>query len=195
MRPESSDWQTPAEPHVSTRHDGAMSSQKRAAHGGDADPEQVARSIALQRLGDQPRSRSELEQALAKRDVPSDVANRVLDRFEDVGLVDDEAFARSWVESRQRTRGLAGRALAQELRRKGVDDEVVRETVDDIDPDSERETARRLVRKKLPSLRKHDRDVRVRRLAGMLARKGYPSGLAYAVVKEELDVELDDPDL
>ena len=42
------------------------------------------------------------------------------------GLVDDEAFARSWVESRQRSRGLARRALAQELRRKGVDDETAR---------------------------------------------------------------------
>lgn len=216
MRPEPTDWQTPGEPDVSARPDD-VSSQKRRAHGGgrarrgrrgaepddpggrdlgpDADPEEVARTILLRRLTDRPRSRGELEEALAKREVPGDVATRVLDRFEQVGLVDDEAFARTWVESRQRTRGLAGRALAQELRRKGVDDDVVRDTLDELDPESEREAARRLVRKKLPSLRSHERDVQVRRLAGMLARKGYSSGLAYGIVKEELDVELDDPDL
>ncbi|UYM04559.1 regulatory protein RecX [Solicola gregarius] len=212
MRPDPSDWQTPAEPHVSAP-ESRNARPKRAAQGGrrgrrkrepedaeardlgpDADPEAVARKILLQRLTEQPRSRTELERALAKRDVPADVAARLLDRFEEIGLVDDEAFARSWVESRQRTRGLAGRALAQELRRKGVDDETVRETVDDIDPDDERENARLLVRKKLRSVRSLDRQVQVRRLAGMLARKGYSSGLAYAVIREELDVELD-PDL
>ncbi|UPK76683.1 recombination regulator RecX [Nocardioidaceae bacterium SCSIO 66511] len=212
MKPDPSDWHTPAGPHVSAPS-ARKTGQKRAAHGGrrgrrtrepddaeardlgpDADPESVARKILLQRLTEQPRSRAELERALAKRDVPDDVASRLLDRFEDVGLVDDEAFARAWVDSRQRTRGLAGRALAQELRRKGVEDDVVRETVDDIDPETERENARSLVRKKLRSVRSLDRQVQVRRLAGMLARKGYSSGLAYAVIREELDVELD-PDL
>ena len=212
MRSDPSDWQTPTEPPVSAPKS-RRSGQKRAAHGGgrgrraaepddatnrdlgpDADPESLARSILLQRLTEQPRSRSELETALAKRNVPSEIGARLLDRFEELGLVDDEAFARSWVESRQRTRGLAGRALAVELRRKGVDDELVRETVDDIDPDTERDNARILVRKKLRSVRNLERQVQVRRLAGMLARKGYSSGVAYGVIREELDVELD-PDL
>lgn len=212
MRSDPSNWQTPAEPHVSAPEKG-KSGPKRAAHGRrrgkrtaepddaanrdlgpDADPESLARSILLQRLTEQPRSRSELETALAKRNVPSEVGARLLDRFEELGLVDDEAFARSWVESRQRTRGLAGRALAQELRRKGLDDDLVRETVDEIDPDTERENARALVRKKLRSVRNLDRQVQVRRLAGMLARKGYSSGVAYAVIREELEVDLD-PDL
>ncbi len=90
------------------------------------------------------------------------------------------------MESRQSSRGLAKRALADELRRKGVDAELVREAVDEVDPADEEEAARALVRKKLPSLRKVDRATATRRLVGMLARKGYSAGLAFAVVKDEL---------
>lgn len=131
---------------------------------------------------------------LARKEVPDDVAATVLDKFEAAGLIDDEAFARSWVEARQRTKGLARRALAQELRQKGVDDEVARETLDEVDPETERAAAVTLVRKKLPSLRNADDKTRVRRLTGMLARKGYSGAVAFAVVREELalhDEEMD----
>ena len=93
---------------------------------------------------------------------------------------------------RQRSRGLAGRALAQELRRKGVDDETARTALDELDPASEEQAARALVRKKLRSLQGVDRTTATRRLAGMLARKGYPAGLAFAVVREELGARDDD---
>ncbi|MGA9100851.1 regulatory protein RecX, partial [Aeromicrobium sp.] len=95
--------------------------------GPDADPENVARTILLRRLTDQPRSRAELAGFLARKHVPADVAEQVLDRFEEVGLIDDEDFARSWVQSRQRSKGVASRVLAMELRRKGVDDDTSRE--------------------------------------------------------------------
>ena len=114
------------------------------------------------------------------------MAGQLLDRFEEVGLVDDEAFARSWVDSRQRTRGLARRALAQELRRKGIADETAREVLAEVDPADEEQAARQLVRKKLRGLRGVDDTAAARRLAGMLARKGYSAGLAFAVVKDEL---------
>jgi len=147
----------------------------------------VARKILLDALTGQARSRKELADKLAKKDVPQELADRLLDRFTEVGLVDDEAFARAWIGSRQPGKGLARRALAQELRRKGVDDEVAKEALDEIDPADEEEAARRLVRKKLRSLRGVDRQVATRRLAGMLARKGYPAGTAFSVVREELD--------
>jgi regulatory protein len=162
--------------------------------GPDADPESVARTILLDALTGQARSRKELGDKLAKKGVPGELAERLLDRFTEVGLVDDDAFARSWVESRQRSRGLARRALAQELRRKGVDDETARGALEDLDPEREEEAARALVRKKLRSLRGVDHATASRRLAGLLARKGYPSGLAYAVVRDELGaVEEDEP--
>ncbi len=155
----------------------------------DADPESVARSILLARLTDRPRSRAELAESLAKKHVPDDVATRLLDRFEEVGLVDDEAFARAWVDSRQRTKGTASRVLSMELRRKGVDDEIVREVLAEVDPDEERETAHRLVQRKLRSVQGLDPSVQVRRLTSMLARKGYAPQVAFDVVREELESE------
>jgi regulatory protein len=166
-----------------------------AADGPDADPESVARKILLDTLTGQARSRTELRDKLAKKGVPGELAERLLDRFTEVGLVDDGAFARSWVESRQRSRGLARRALAQELRRKGVDDDTARAALDDLDPEREEQAARDLVRKKLRSLRGVDQATATRRLAGMLARKGYGSGLAYAVVRDELGGGEDDSDM
>ena len=160
--------------------------------GPDADPESVARTILLDQLTGRARTRRELADKLRSRNVPDEVATRLLDRFTEVGLIDDAAFARLWVESRQSNRGLARRALSDELRRKGVDAEVVREAVDEVDPADEEAAARRLVRKKLPSLRKVDSTTATRRLVGVLARKGYSAGLAFAVVKDELGAATSD---
>jgi len=152
----------------------------------EPDHDAVARKILLDQLTGQARSRKELADKLATRNVPDDIATRLLDRFEEVGLVDDEAFARSWIASRQPGKGLARRALAQELRRKGVDDEIAREALDEIDPEDERAAGRALVRKKLRSMSRIDEQAKIRRLVGMLARKGYAPGLAFAIVREEL---------
>lgn len=146
----------------------------------------MARKILLDQLTGQARSRSELSERLAKKGVPGPVAQRLLDRFEEVGLVDDQAFARAWVQSRQSGKGLARRVLAQELRRKGIDEEVARTALDEVDADDEMETARRLVRRRLRTADGLDRDAAVRRLSGMLARKGYPAAVCYRVVREEL---------
>jgi regulatory protein len=146
----------------------------------------VARKILLDQLTGQARSRSDLAGKLAAKGVPTEVSERLLDRFEEVGLVDDAAFARAWVQSRQPGKGLARRALGQELRRKGIDDALVRDALDEIDPDDEVEAARTLVRRKLRSVARVDQTTAVRRLSGMLARKGYPPGTAFRVVREEL---------
>ena len=155
----------------------------------ERDPTGYARQVCLDLLAIGPRTRLELAKALAKKGVPEEAAEAVLERFEDVGIIDDALFASMWVTSRHRGRGLAGRALSQELRRKGVDDEVVREAVGALEPEQEEATARALVRRKLASTKGLATDARIRRLAGMLARKGYGGGLAFRVVKEELEAE------
>jgi regulatory protein len=162
----------------------------RVREGPDADPESVARTILLDQLTGRARSRKELAEKLASRRVPEEIATRLLDRFEEVGLVDDGAFASTWVSQRQSAagggKGLARRALAQELRRKGVDDETARKALDELDPETEEAAARELVRRKLRTLSRVDDTTATRRLVGMLARKGYASGLAFAVVRDEL---------
>lgn len=152
----------------------------------EANPESVARSIVLRKLAAAPRTRAQLADDLRRRDVPDDVATRVLDRFTEVGLIDDQAFADGWVRSRHAQRGLSRRALAHELAKKGVSDEVVAEAVSDVGDDDERRAAEGLVAKRLPGLQRFDREVQLRRLVGMLARKGYPGGLAMQVVRAAL---------
>jgi regulatory protein len=155
----------------------------------DADPESAARGIVLRKLTAAPRSRAQLEADLAAREVPDDVAKRVLDRFTEVGLVDDAAFAESWVRSRHAGRGLSRRALRHELRQKGVDDETAGAAVEEIGPDEESAAAAALVARRLPATRGLAAEVRVRRLAGMLARKGYPGGMSLQVVRDALAAE------
>lgn len=143
----------------------------------------------LRQLTDRARSRAELSAKLASRNVPHDVAEAVLDRMEEVNLVDDGAFASQWVASRHRSRGLARRSLRVELQRKGIDPETAKQALAELDPAQEEQTARALVERKLRSTRGLEPAARVRRLAGMLARKGYSAGLAYAVVQEALAAE------
>jgi regulatory protein len=150
----------------------------------DADPASVARNIVLRQLTMAPRSRAQLAQKLADRGTPTDVADRVLDRMEQVGLVDDVAFAEAWVRSRAQSRGLSRRALAHELRGKGIDDETARAALDQVDDDAELAAARDLVARRLPAMHGLARDKQVSRLVGMLARKGYASGVAFRVVRD-----------
>ena len=152
----------------------------------EPDAHDVARQIVLRQLAMAPRSRKQLRDKLAARECPDDVAEAVLDRMTEVGLIDDEAFAGMLVRSQQAGRGLAKRALARELRTKGVDDELARATLDAIDPNAERDQAERLVAKKLRSMHGLEILVQKRRLAGMLARKGYPADLSMAVIREAL---------
>ncbi|MEW2545486.1 recombination regulator RecX [Streptomyces sp. NPDC047002] len=156
------------------------------------DPAERARAICLRQLTGMPRTRKQLADALRKREIPDEVAEEVLSRFVDVGLVDDAAFAGAWVESRHHGRGLARRALARELRTKGVESAVIDEAVGQLDAEREEATARDLVAAKLRSTRGLDRDRRLRRLVGMLARKGYGQGLALRVVRRALEEEGED---
>jgi len=157
----------------------------------DAEPdhESVARAIVLRQLTAAPRSRQQLAEALARREVPEDVADRVLDRFTEVGLVDDAAYAEVLVRSRHAERGLSRRALALELRRRGVDDGIAQDALAQVDDDDEEHAARALARKKLASTRGMDRETRLRRAYGALGRRGYGGSLVARVVREELEAE------
>ncbi|MGP4013254.1 recombination regulator RecX [Streptomyces sp. 4N124] len=172
--------------------EGASSSSRAEREEPSGDPVERARAICLRLLTGTPRTRKQLADALRKREIPDDAAEEVLSRFEEVGLINDSAFADAWVESRHHGRGLARRALAQELRTKGVDSTLIDAAVSQLDSEQEEATARELVARKLRATRRLDRDKRLRRLAGMLARKGYPEGMALRVVRQALEEEGED---
>nr|WP_210149953.1 regulatory protein RecX [Paeniglutamicibacter terrestris] len=137
----------------------------------------------LRQLTASAKSRAQLKTKLLEKEIPEHVAEELLDRFEEIALVDDEAFAEGWVRSRARSRGLARSAIRRELRDKGIEGEMAETALEQIDEDAEEITARDLVERKLraPSMGL-DREKSVRRLVGMLARKGYSPGLAFRIV-------------
>jgi regulatory protein len=155
------------------------------------DPAERAKDICLRLLTDGPRTAAQLTTAMSRRGIEPEVAEAVLARLTDVGLIDDAAFAAAWVTSRHVGRGLARRALAHELRSRGVADPVVEEAVAELDPDREAATARELAAKRLAATRGLDTTVRFRRTAALLARKGYSSQLSYRVIREALEAETD----
>jgi SOS response regulatory protein OraA/RecX len=153
----------------------------------DADPESVARAIALRQLSMAPRSRAQLERKLRDRGCDDEVAGRVLDRLAAVGLIDDEAYAEMLVRSRQAGKGLARRALAHELRKQGIDQVIADEALGQVGPGDERVRAEELVAKKLRTMHGLAPEVQARRLAGMLARKGYSGELAWPVIRDAIE--------
>ena len=156
-----------------------------------ADPASVARKIALDLLTAAPRTRAQLSDAMTRRGVPDDIASGVLDRFTEVGLIDDAAFAAAWVTSRQRTRGLAPRALASELRQRGVAEPLIAAAVDAVDDDEVEAAARALVQRKVCTMTGLPHEVKLRRLSGLLARKGYPSDVSIRAVRDVLAEQSD----
>jgi regulatory protein len=154
--------------------------------------EEQARALCLRLLTARARTRAELAGQLAKRGYPDDVSARVLDRLSDVGLVNDADFAEQLVSSRRLRAGKGKRALAAELRTKGVDDDVITAVLARIDNAAERDRAVELVRARLRRENLDGDQTKVaRRLVGMLARKGYHQTLALDVVSMEMGLELE----
>ncbi|MDD1478148.1 regulatory protein RecX [Arthrobacter sp. H16F315] len=147
--------------------------------------------MVLRQLTSAPKTRLQLARKLAERDVPDDVANVVLDRFEEVKLIDDADFADMWVRSRSQSRKLAKGALRRELTEKGIDSDTAAAALEQLSDAAEEDAGRELVRRKLRGLTgfadRAERDKTTRRLASMLARKGYQPSLAFRIVGEVLD--------
>lgn len=144
-----------------------------------------AREIALRALTVRGRSRHELEGILAKKKVPAEVIAQVLDRLAEVALVDDRSFATAWIES-GRQRSKSRRSLMVELDRLGVDREVSLEALEPVDGEAELEAALQLAAKKARSLRALEPVVARRRLAGALARRGFPAGVVASAVRRTM---------
>jgi regulatory protein len=153
---------------------------------GDASVESVARAIALRKLTSKARTRQELDRALHAKNVPQGVIDAVLDRLQEVGLVDDASYAEGWVSSRQRRRHLSRSLLRRELQAKGVDHSHIDRALDHVDRDTELSSARDLVERKHAAMNGLSRDVQYRRLAGMLSRRGFDTAITTQVLADVL---------
>ncbi|GAA1969998.1 hypothetical protein GCM10009718_01910 [Isoptericola halotolerans] len=150
---------------------------------------ELARETVLRTLTAAPKSRAELARSLARKGYPEHVVTPVLDRFEEVRLVDDAEYADMIVRTRHTERGQARRAISAELYRRGIDADTAAEALEQIDGDDEREAAAELARKHVARTRGLDRDKRVRRAVGALSRKGHSPSVAFAAVKDALAAE------
>lgn len=152
----------------------------------DADVESVARTIALRKLTAKACTRHELDRALQAKNVPEGVIDGVLDRLQEVGLVNDASFAVDWVTSRQQRRHLSRRVLRRELQAKGVERSHIDSALDQVDRNAELTSARDLADRKLASMNGVAREVQYRRLAGMLSRRGFDSAITTQVLADVL---------
>jgi SOS response regulatory protein OraA/RecX len=151
----------------------------------------AARAILLRQLTMAPRSRHQLATKLAEREIPSDVAKALLDRFEEVKLIDDAEFARMWVRTRTTGKSLSRSAIRRELADRGIDGELAEDALLQVSDEDEhlqaREVVLRRVRRTTDLSDRQARDKEVRRLVGMLARKGYSPGVGFSIVRDVLD--------
>lgn len=154
-----------------------------------------AKDIILYALSMSPKTRKQLEDKLKEKNIPEPAAKEALDKMAEVGLIDDAQFAKSWVYSRHTYKGLSAMAIKRELKLKGVDEEIINESLETIGYDAEWEKALEMVARKAKSTKHLEKQVRVRRLVGMLARKGYSGNIAFNAVKEILNNEETDDNI
>jgi len=145
--------------------------------------ESRARNVLLFQLSKGAKSKSQLRAILVKREIPEDIFEPILDRFEEAGLIDDAQFANVIVNSRRRYKGLSKSAIKRELSTKGVAVEVIEEAISEITAEQEFETAKDLAVKRLRTMSRLEPAVQDRRLSGYLARKGYGGGIVYAAIR------------
>ncbi|MEN9748426.1 MAG: hypothetical protein RLZZ603_1118 [Actinomycetota bacterium] len=149
--------------------------------------DEKARGWLLGRLTRGPRTKLQLARMLSEKGVPDEIAQPLLDRFEDVGLIDDAAFARAFARDRRQSRGLSKSALRRELTQAGVDQELVTDALEEYSSEDDLELAIRLVEKRWQGLARLESDARYRRLSGYLGRRGFSGSTIGAAIRAVAD--------
>lgn len=153
---------------------------------------EVMRERALHFLSFRPRSSGELRAHLRQKDASEAAIEAVLERLQNAGLIDDAEFARYWAQNREQFKPRGARALAQELRQKGVDDELIAEATSQLD---EAESAYRAAKSRVARLANLDKQLFRKRLGDFLLRRGFDYNTIRSVVDrlwEEQQENIDD---
>lgn len=145
---------------------------------------QRAKNILLHQLSRSMKTKHQLKQVLEKREIPEDVSNEVLDRFEQAQLIDDREFARAFVASRLALGGRSRSAIARELRQKGVSESIIDDSLADLTAEMEAELAFKLASRRAVRLEGLDKQVRYRRLTGFLARRGFSQSVISSTMRQ-----------
>jgi regulatory protein len=153
----------------------------------EIDQNQIAKQVLLRRLSNAPRTRKELAQDLKKKKIEEDIAKQALDRFEELGLINDQTYSENFVANTHERRKLGKKALKQQLRSKGVSEETANQAVLQISDEDEFKSALALALKKIRSIQNDDPQTQIRKIVSLLARKGYSSSLSFQVAKEVIN--------
>ncbi len=145
---------------------------------------QRAKNVLLHQLSRSMKTEHQLRQVLAKREIPAEIADSVIQRFTEAQLIDDAAYAKAFVAGRLACGGKSKSAIRRELRQKGVSDDLANQALKGLDREAEAELALGLARKRLNALSNYDREVKYRRLQGFLARRGFDSEIIRRTLSE-----------
>ena len=148
-----------------------------------AEEREAAMAVALRLLGQRARSVAELRTRLRRQDYTPAVVERVITRLNELGYLDDAAFAQRWIETRQRTSPRGAALLQRELRQHGIAGHVAEQAVASAAGDAYAQ-ARRAAAPRLARLAHAEFETFARRLGGFLTRRGFPASVVYAVVRD-----------
>ena len=173
------------------RREAAAARRDRRAEVTDPD---VVMEAAAAFLAVRSRSVEETRRRLNQHGYPAALVDEVIDRLVDLAYLDDAAFARAWIESRERARPRGEIALRRELQRKGISDDTIGQVLADRADsasasasgeqagDADRTAARRLLERRSSSLRRETDGRRRRQKAyALLARNGFAPDVCHEV--------------
>ena len=143
-------------------------------------------------LGESNKTRKQLHDKMRDRNCPDDIIESTLDKLEEMKYLSDAQYAKNFVESKQTYKNVGQRKIAQDLRQKGIPQDIIENAFEENTEDDERERAKELLSKRMRSTRNVERQKRINRLVGYLSRNGYNGSMAFSVVKEAIDAESDE---
>jgi regulatory protein len=145
----------------------------------DEDARERAYQQAMLFLSYRARSEKEIRQNLLKHEIPEEVIEDTLERLRKAGLANDNDFARAWVENRNTFRPRSKKALAIELRQKGLDDEAIQASISNVDEEA---LAYETGLKRATRFTSLERNEFRKKLSEFLARRGFSYSVIASVV-------------
>ena len=145
--------------------------------------EEDVRKALLKLLERSSKSSGQLRTLLLEKEFPVQLVDQMIDRFIEVGLIDDLSLAKDFTEVAVTRKSKAKSVIARELRAKHFPQEAIDAAISEIDSESELEAAKKLAETRFRQLLKLEPEVRTRRLSSYLMRKGYSSSVVWAAVR------------